>query len=467
MKREFEHILTEITEKEKRKPKEIVLNEINELSDSFSTVEFYPISKLIVLHNYLSDLAIDFPLRSGDRLFESKEKSTKSCRIHTQLKVIERILNLKDDVPCVVDRDTLIVLNAYGYRSHHCKGRLYGRRNTMTLISRQCRYYLFEGTYFDVDLKNAHPTMLLFYATSNGIKTPILEEYVSNREEFLARLVEQSNMKRNEAKLAVLRTINVLTDRYLPEPLKPLFHEIIPIREHLFNSNLVNNISELGEYCLTRESFMKRNLDQQKVSLQSHYCTSEESKCLDILREVCLHKGLLDRKAKLSKESRNLSFIPFFDGAYITFDSLTRLEEVESIIADTNNLIAPYIFEVKNIQPEWDYINEQDLKYYEKIYDFMTKLSVSNIEKLLDFLNIPPFKLNEELLEQIVEHAKSDTVNKTLNGIKTLEEGHDLNFNSFVTQSSNEFYYKVRRAMLQIYRDKRINELEKAFKINS
>lgn len=472
MNREFEHILTKITEKEKRKPKEIVLNEVNDLHDSFSTVEYYPISRLIVLFNYLSDLAIDHPLSRHDKLFEDNDKSSTSGKIHTQLKVLEKILNLPEEVPCVVDRDTLIILNAYGYRSNHCKGRLYGQRNTMTLISRQCRYYLFKDQYFDVDLKNAHPSMLLFYAKSNGIEAPTLEEYVSNREEFLAKIVQESKLTRDKAKTEVLRAINLLTDKYLAEQLHPLFKEILPIRGHLFNSNFRHTKTALGEYCLTRESFKKKNPNQLAVSLQSHFCTSEESKCLEVLREVCLQKGLLDRDAKLSKDSRNLSFIPFFDGAYISFASLKRVKEVEEIIADTNELIAPYRFEVKEIKPEWGYINEQDLKYYEKIHDFMSKLSASNIEKLLQFLEIPPFKLDEEKLDLIIrraESAENDDISQILNkdqniGLAALQEGKNSDFNQLITEASKAFHYKFRRAMLQVYRENRIREVEDILK---
>lgn len=118
----------------------------------------------------------------GDVLFESYEKSTKSSRIHTQLKVLKRILNLPDDIPSVIDHETLIILNSYDYRSHYCKGKLYGQRNTMTLITRQCKYYLFKDQYYNIDLKNAQPSMLLFYAQSNGIEAPTLERYVLNRE---------------------------------------------------------------------------------------------------------------------------------------------------------------------------------------------------------------------------------------------------------------------------------------------
>lgn len=446
MKREFEHIIDEITEKQKRKAKETVLNDTASLFESFTTVEMYPISRLIVLFHYLSDLTIDFPLLPNDVLFESREKSSKSGRIHTQLRVIERILNLPDDVPSVVEGDTLIILNAYGYRSHHLKGRLYGRKNTMTLISRQCRYYLFGDIlgdmYYDVDLRNAHPSILLSYADNNNIEVPTLKKYVSNREEFLADISDKSGMSRADAKIQVLRAINLITDKYLHDSLKSLFNDILPIRNHLFQTNLGDTITELGEYCLTRESFKKRNLEQQKISLQSHFCTTEESKSLSVLREVCLHKGKLDREATLNKKARNISFIPFFDGAYVNFDGLSFKSQVEEILKDTNDLIAPYAFDLKKIQPEWDYINAHDLKCYERIIEFIGGLSSNEFERLLEFLEIPEFSLDNSKLK-IILNTVSDKRKTTRFG---LEEDED--FRLLINEATKRYQYELRRKLL-------------------
>lgn len=235
--------------------------------------------------------------------------------------------------------------------------------------------------------------------------------------------------------------------------MKPLFNDILPIREYLYNSNLYENVTALGEYCLTRESFNKKNLNQQKVSLQSHFCTTEESKCLEILREVCINRGLLDRKAKLSKESRNLSFIPFFDGAYVSFPFLLRKEQVQYILTDTNDLIAPYIFELKEIQPEWDFIHENDLNIYEKIHNYL-RLSPSDIPKMLEFLNIAPFSLDESQLKSILSLGEKEV-------IKLLQEGENMEFNQFVQQSAKLFHYKVRRALAQLYKENTIDNISR------
>jgi hypothetical protein len=49
------------------------LDDVQELFNSFTTVESYSISRLKTLYDYLLDLSIDFPLSKNDILFEKKE----------------------------------------------------------------------------------------------------------------------------------------------------------------------------------------------------------------------------------------------------------------------------------------------------------------------------------------------------------------------------------------------------------
>lgn len=185
---------------------------------------------------------------------------------------------------------------------------------------------------------------------------------------------------------------------------------------------------------------------------------TEESKCLYILREVCLHKGLLDEEATLSKHSRNLSFISFSDGAYIAFSSLENKDQVTEILNETNQLIAPYTFELKPIVPEWKYINPQDLKHYETISEIMEKVSP---EKLIEYLEAPEFNLTDHTLDEILIQIKSDKA-------KTMEfvNGENETFNEFVERSSSNYMFKIRKTMLHILREKGVTEFEPLYKSN-
>lgn len=449
----LDHVISQIISKEHETLKQTVLNQVIELHNSFTTLEYYNIRKLLVLYAYLSDLAIDNPLTASDELLKASEKSTISGSVHTQLRLLERILNLPDNVPINVDGYKLVVVNAYGYRSYHCEGRIYGHINTMTLLSRQCRYYLFNDIYFDLDLVNAHPTILFSYAKENNIEAKILERYVFDREGFLQEVVSKDKITRSEAKIAILRCLNLVSDVSLPATLKPLHSNILPIRNHLYQTNISQKVTNLGDYTMSRESFKGKSLERQKISLQAQYCASEESRCLEVLYEVCLHKGNLDRNVALNKTMRNISFIPFFDGAYIYFNNLSKKSEVQQILDDTNELISPNSFELKDMKPEWSYIIEGDLKIYEIIESHIGSLSDSDFSKLLSYINIEPFSLDNNELKKIISSIS------TSDEKKKLEEGFNEDLNSLIRESAKIHKYKVRRKLLSIIKKGGLNEL--------
>lgn len=457
----------------KEKNKDIIfLQQETNIYEGFETLEQYPIQKLLTLYYYLTDLSIDFPFRENeDKLFADKNENTINGRIHTQIKVLERILNLPDEIPKDIIGDELVIINEYGYKTQHCKGRLYGYRNTMTLVSRQCRYYLFHDKYFDLDLKNAHPTILLSYARNHDITTETLESYCSDRESFLQNVMSKDKITRSEAKTAVLRCLNLVSDKSLPNSLKPLHKDILPIRNHLYVNNIEKTRTILGEYTQSREGYFDKSLEKRKISLQAQYCASEESASLKILYEVCIRKGLLDRKVSLNGK-RCLSFIPFFDGAYIKFNELESEDEVNQILTDVNDIIFPYSFELKKISPEWVYIEEEDLEHYETIIDFLGELSEQQYFKLLSVLNVDPVILEKNKLNEIKSYIESYRIPRN----KATEEHIKLYYNwdnggnhylqEYIKELTKQHLYSLRRALLKRIKEKRLNDLRKELKLD-
>jgi hypothetical protein len=346
------HLISEITESMTVYEKNIKLQEeIVQVHRVFSTVEYYPIRKLLILHAYLSDLFLEHKfIEDKDILNLSEEKSTLSGRIHTQLLIIKSLLNLPEDIPSKISGSYLKILNVYGYKTSQEKGRLFGHFNCMPRISRECHYYLFKSLYYDFDLKNAHPTILYSYGQNNCLETPTLKRYIENRETFLSEVMKAEIITRNDAKIEVLRCLNSVTDVHVHNYLQPFHKDILLIREHLFTHNLGEKTTVLGEYTMTRKDVKEKSLEKQKVSLQFHYCATEESRSLKVLYEVCLKKGVLSREAVLDSQTRSISFIPFNDGAYIKFPDLKGRFEVDQILKDTNKLIYPYSFELKDIE---------------------------------------------------------------------------------------------------------------------
>lgn len=103
------------------------------------------------LHDYLSDIVVDEPYRAEcEWLFATQYKSVSIDRFQTKQIVNKLIVNsLKEIAPTFFEHD-LVLLNPQGNRSKHCKCRIYGFKNTKTLISRQFQYCASK------ELKNLH-----------------------------------------------------------------------------------------------------------------------------------------------------------------------------------------------------------------------------------------------------------------------------------------------------------------------
>ena len=67
-------------------------------------------------------------------------------------------------------------------------------------ISRKIRHTIAKEYYFDVDIKNAHPTLLEWYCEQKGLKHTSLSDYIDNRDAYLELLQEEKQWDRYTAK---------------------------------------------------------------------------------------------------------------------------------------------------------------------------------------------------------------------------------------------------------------------------
>lgn len=75
-------------------------------------------------------------------------------------------------------------------------------------MKRRIRHTICKDLMYDIDMKNAHPTLLSWYCHENGIECKGLDEYISKREEFIADLIEKRSQTRDEIKARLLAIVN-------------------------------------------------------------------------------------------------------------------------------------------------------------------------------------------------------------------------------------------------------------------
>lgn len=74
-------------------------------------------------------------------------------------------------------------------------------------LDREIRTTLASKYYFDLDMVNAQPVLLVQLCKENGWSCPLLQDYVTMREEKLISLMHELNVSRNESKELFIQTL--------------------------------------------------------------------------------------------------------------------------------------------------------------------------------------------------------------------------------------------------------------------
>jgi phage/plasmid-associated DNA primase len=103
--------------------------------------------------------------------------------------------------------------NTTKVKYRYSSGVNYGRRFHCSPSLQECprpiRHAIAKDIYYDIDIKNAHPTFLLNYCRGKGWDHPVLEQYVDgDREAFLASLCQEGSLSREDAKRLFLQVLN-------------------------------------------------------------------------------------------------------------------------------------------------------------------------------------------------------------------------------------------------------------------
>lgn len=81
---------------------------------------------------------------------------------------------------------------------HHPAGRLWSQQFSTQGISRSIRHTICDGVMVDLDIKNAHPTLLLRLCEEHYIPHPYLKGYVENRNVIIEKIINDGAMDNPE-----------------------------------------------------------------------------------------------------------------------------------------------------------------------------------------------------------------------------------------------------------------------------
>lgn len=118
-------------------------------------------------------------------------------------------------------------------------GRMFGDgRLQIQGMARRVRHTICKERLTDIDIKNAHPQLLLWYCGENNIDCEGLRYYIDNRDECVAGLMERFGLCRDEIKADLLAVINgrMKTEEQLaefPEWYVEYYHNLKDIGERV------------------------------------------------------------------------------------------------------------------------------------------------------------------------------------------------------------------------------------------
>jgi hypothetical protein len=114
--------------------------------------------------------------------------------------------------------NTILVTYVYSKTS---QGRLHAKNGlSLQNFPVKIRHSLAKNIYYDIDMENAQPNLILQYCIKNNIKCEHLSYYVGNREESLAQIQKTHNIDRNQAKILLLQLTSL--GEYMIENIEPI-----------------------------------------------------------------------------------------------------------------------------------------------------------------------------------------------------------------------------------------------------
>lgn len=328
------------------------------------------------------------------------------------IRFFDKILNIKNNTTCFITPSDIFIQQKYtkiDYNGDKTVGRLYNFDSINTL-PREIRYYLFKDTYIDIDIANAHPSLLYLYSKEHHISlNGSLKSYIENRHSVMLDIQQESGMDLALVKRNVLKLLNKTWEN---EPLKPsktltgLDNDFQTVRGHLWNSyckgELDNYKSPIHKSVEKKRKVYTQDdgrineqklLNLKKVSLQSFYCQTQESVHLIKLVDFLKHKYTFylkkesklkftdyypytNKKVELGAE-HTLFVIPFFNGLYLSSPCKEFMRELSSLIDEYNKQGSGVVFVQKDIEERKVYIpNTDELRKFTIIYTWLGRSTI-------------------------------------------------------------------------------------------
>lgn len=275
----------------------------------------------------IDNRALQIVIDNFDYLFDHDKlgrfvlPSKNYCEVTDKKTILTTLKNL------LKSKKTLNPTVSYKYsKGMENRGRKFSDGASLQTISRVIRHTVAKDIYWDLDIVNAHPCILLKYCEDGNLKCDAIKDYIENRPKHINDLVEKYNIDSDGAKKIYLSLINGAS-RYEKYPEKSIF---------LFEMEMKNI---LCHFVKTEEGsvFYKKAYDKKRSksgggvlynvvgsAINLYFCKIENL----LLESLCRH--LVEMKYRIGTYC--------FDGVLVYQD--TRSELNDEVLSELERFIS-------------------------------------------------------------------------------------------------------------------------------
>ena len=214
----------------------------------------------------------------------------------------------------------------YTYSTNSIKGRIFVDGIGLQRIYNQFRGCLCDGLYYDLDMIAAHHAILLYICRKKDIPAPILSQYVANRENYLAQLMQDDGIPRDEAKQLFIIALNKTkeTEKIHKRKIKNKFYQSFDKEIHEIQQKLIDKHPAEVKHLREHNYKAKENLNG----------------CLTNVLMTTIENEILQKTITYLQSKNIIPDVPMFDGVMFRVSSYSNL--IDDIIPQLNTLTRSY-----------------------------------------------------------------------------------------------------------------------------
>jgi hypothetical protein len=354
------------------------------IKDNKNLVDYIPQQTMTNQTIFNSQLTKDESIFNDIKLkcYINKVKLHKLLRYSNKILTDEQVENvniLEDLKKKLKKNDTGCV--EINYKRKQQIGRTYSHLNIQGLKTK-IRNTLFDGKYYDIDMKNAHPSFINHISNFNGYKNDFINEYFNNRDKIMNELlIIYPNITKKDIKLLFIRLIyGGSYNKWLKENDLLVTNEFVIGFEKevkFFSKNIyeMNSTVKLPIKKLPIDTNQKTINYTKQGRTCSYFLQNIENTLLELIYDYLKKEMIIDDNAVL-----------MFDGIMV---EKSRVKDVSELIKN----IEKNIFELTNFNLKLD------LKDTDDSYDEILKKMIRE-DNDLKILDEDVEYMNEILLEK-------------------------------------------------------------------